>query len=136
MSGGGEDVLDCALHEHVERGDDEDSADEREGHGALRVADFAGELRDVGPAVVGPECGDERGHEAGEAGVCAEVDGREIVQRAVVDAGEADDGDADDEDDLEPGERGLHVGGFARADDVEPGDEPGGGDGRDLAGDQ
>src|ERR1700761_2809336 len=47
-------------------------------------------------------------------------------------AGETDEGDADNENDLEPGEDGLHVGGFARADDVERGDEPDGDGGREL----
>src|ERR1700761_508800 len=47
-------------------------------------------------------------------------------------AGETDEGDADDENDLEPGEDGLHVGGFARADDVERGDQPDGDDSGEL----
>src|SRR5581483_4572743 len=109
-------------------GDDADAADEGEWERALRVVDLAGELREVRPAVVGPERGDECGHEAGDARVCGEVGCREIVQRAVAEAAEADDRDADDENDLEPGECGLDVRGFARADDVERGDEPGGDD--------
>ena len=129
---GGEDVLDGRVGEHVERADDGDAADEREGQGALRVLDFAGHLRDVGPAVVGPECGDERDHEAGEAAACAGEAGCEVVPATVLDAGETEGGDDDDQQDFEPGEGGLHVGGVAGADDVEAGDDPGGGDGEDL----
>ena len=125
--------MDGGVGEHVEGADDGDSADEGEGEGALGALDLAGHLGDVGPAVVGPEGGDEGDHEAGDAAAGTGGGGDEVVPGAVAVGGEeAESGDDEDEQAFEPGEGELDVAGGFCTDEVEQGDSPGDGDGEDL----
>src|SRR5256885_11379751 len=55
------------VRDDVKHADDGHAADERAGQRALRVADLAGERRDVVPAVVRPERPKHRGAESREA---------------------------------------------------------------------
>ena len=59
----GQNVLDGGVGGHEQKADDEQPADQRDGQAALRALDFAGHHGQVVPSVVGPERGDERGHE-------------------------------------------------------------------------
>ena len=54
------------------------------------------------------------------------------VRHAAVGADEAEAGDHQNQNHLEPGEEELEVTGFLDAQVVEPGDQPGDGDGEDL----
>ena len=64
---GGQNVLNGRVGGHEERADDEEAADESDGQAALRTANFAGHHGEIVPSVVGPEGGDQSGHEAVEA---------------------------------------------------------------------
>ncbi len=96
------------------------------------VLDLAGHLGDVGPAVVGPEGGDEGDHEAAEAAAGRREGWCGSWRSAVAVAWKQKPAMTRMSSDLEPGEGELDVAGFAGAEDVEPGDGPGDGDGEDL----
>ena len=89
---------------------------------------------DVAPSVVGPQSGDQRDHEAGQASACSGKGGGEVVPRAVgACRAEAEACDDDDQRAFEPGQNQLHVGGVACAENIEAGDEPGHREGEDLS---
>ncbi len=79
---GGEDVLHGGVGGHVEKADDAQAADQRDGQAAPRPLDLAGQDGEVGPAVVSPQSGDQRQHEAAEAAHGMGQRGGEVAQGA------------------------------------------------------
>jgi len=128
---GGQNVLDGGVGGHEQNADDEKAADERDGQAALGAAYFAGDHGEVVPSVVGPERGDERGHESADAADSVWQPGGEVGERAS-DGSETEAGDDQDQDHFQGGEDDLKIRGLLDAEIVESGNEPGDCDGEDL----
>ncbi len=124
-------VLDGRVGRHIKDAHHPHPGDQGNRKAPLRAFYFSGHHGEVIPAVVCPERRDQRNHEPGNAAFRAGKAGMQ-VRHAAVGTGEAEAADHHDQYHLEPGEEELEVTGLLDAQVIEPGDQPGDGDGEEL----
>ena len=125
-------ILHACIHEHVERAHDGHPGDQRDGNIPLGLANLARHHVEIVPAIVGPESGDQRRHEARDASLCARERAREIAPAAAA-ISEAHHHDAHDDADLQEREHQLKLPRLLHADVVQERNEHCGCNRRQLA---